>query len=268
MARPALGDLTPGGTVNVSGNNRTATLGNPEIDPTRAKAYDLGVEWYFAPESLLSVAFFYKDIESRPVDTSLTDQVFTGNPFGIPDSVAIAACGATPNCAPDLPIWTFNTTTNGPGGDLKGFEVSWQQPFTFLPGFWSNFGATVNYTNVDSEITYVGGRADLTGLSNSAYNATLYYEMPRFGARVSAAYREEYLTQVPGRNDNELEGTADVLTIDASARFTVNDNLDLTLEALNLTDEFEDQWVDQDADRLSYYHHTGRSYILGARYKF
>lgn len=268
MSRPGLGNVTPGGSVSVSGNNRTASLGNPNIDPTRAKAYDLGVEWYFAPESLLSVALFYKDIESRPVDLTLTDQVFTGNPFGIPDSVAVAACGATPNCAPDLPIWTFNTTVNGPGGNLKGFEVSWQQPFTFLPGFWSNFGAIVNYTNVDSQITYVGGRADLTGLSNNAYNATLYYEMPRFGARVSAAYRDEYLTQVPGRNGNEFEGTADVLTIDASARYSLTERIDLTLEALNLTDEFEDQWVDQEADRLSYYHHTGRSYLLGARIQF
>jgi outer membrane receptor protein involved in Fe transport len=114
----------------------------------------------------------------------------------------------------------------------------------------------------------VGGRADLVGLSNSAYNATLYYETDRFRARVSASYRDEYLTQVPGRNDNELEGVADVLTIDASARFTVNESLDLTFEALNLTDEYEDQWVDEAADRLSYYHHTGRSFLLGARYKF
>lgn len=268
MSRPGLGNVTPGGGVNVSGNNRVATLGNPNIDPTRAKAYDLGVEWYFAPESMLSVAVFYKDIESRPVSISLTDQVFSTNPFGIPDSVAIAACGATPNCAPELPIWTFNTTTNGPGGDLKGFEISYQQPFTFLPGWLSNFGAILNYTGVESEITYANGKADLTGLSNSAYNITLYYETERFGARVSGAYRDEYLTQVPGRDANELEGVAEVFTVDASARFSVTENFDLTLEALNLTDEFEDQWVDAAADRLSYYHHTGRSYLLGARYKF
>lgn len=269
MSRPNLGILTPGGNVSVSGNNRVATLGNPNIDPTRAKAYDLGVEWYFAPESLLSVALFYKDIDSRAVGVTITDVPFTGNPFGIPDSVAIAACGGQPNCAPELPIWTFNTTTNGPGGDLKGFEISYQQPFVFLPGFWSNFGVQLNYTGVDSKITYDAGlREDLVGLSRSAYNATLYYEVDRFGARVSAAYRDDYLTQVPGRNGNDLEGTHDVLQIDASARFNVNDRLTLTLEGINLTDEFEDQWVDSVGDRLSYYHHTGRSYLIGARYQF
>jgi iron complex outermembrane recepter protein len=269
MSRPNLGILTPGGGVNVSGNNRVATLGNPNIDPTRAKAYDMSFEWYFAQESLLSLALFYKDIESRAVGVTLTDQVFTGNPFGIPDSVAVAACGALPNCAPNLPIWTFNTTANGPGGDLKGFEVSYQQPFVFLPGFWSNFGVQLNYTGVDSEIQYAAGLTeDLVGLSRNAYNATLYYETERFGARVSAAYRDEYLTQVPGRNGNDVEGTADVTTLDASARYTVFKNLDLTFEGINLTDEFEDQYVDSVGNRLSYYHHTGRSYLLGARYKF
>jgi len=99
MSRPALGTLTPGGTVNVSGNNRVATLGNPNIDPTRAKNYDLGLEWYFAPESMLALALFYKDIESRPQGLTVTNQVFTGNPFGIPDNVAVAACGTLPNCA-------------------------------------------------------------------------------------------------------------------------------------------------------------------------
>jgi iron complex outermembrane recepter protein len=268
MSRPQFGLVSPGGGVTVSGNNAVAALGNPNINPTRAKAYDVSFEWYFAPESLVSLALFYKDIESRPIAISLTQQVFTGNPFGIPDSVAIAACGSNPNCSPSLPMWTFNTSVNGPGGNLKGFELSYQQPFSFLPGFLSNFGTILNYTDVDSKVAFVGGRADLIGLSNHAYNATLYYETERYGARVSAAYRDEFLTNIPGRDGNEFEGTADVLTIDASARFSVNERIDVTLEALNLTDEFEDQWVDEAADRLSYYHHTGRSYILGALIKF
>lgn len=269
MSRPPLAALTPGFSVTVSGSARTAAVGNPTLDPTRAKAYDLGIEWYFARESLLSFAVFYKDIESRAVDLTLSNQVFTGNPFGIPDSFATAACGNQAGCAANLPIWSFQQTVNGPGGDLKGFEIGYQQPFTFLPSFLSNFGVQLNYTGVDSKITYVGGiRDDLVGLSRSAFNATLYYETERYGARVSAAYRDEYLTRVPGRENNDVEGTADVLTLDASARYTVTDSLDITFEGINLTDEFEDQFLDSAGDRLSYYHHTGRSYLLGARYKF
>jgi outer membrane receptor protein involved in Fe transport len=48
----------------------------------------------------------------------------------------------------------------------------------------------------------------------------------------------------------------------------VNDNFTVSLEALNLTDEFQDQWVDGPGDRLSYYHHQGRQLYRGARFKF
>ena len=88
---------------------------------------------------------------------------------------------------------------------------------------------------------------DLTGLSKSAYNATLYWENEIFGARVSAAYRDDYLTTVPGRNNNDVEGTIETLNLDFSATWTVMPALDLTLEALNLTDEFQDQYVGSQA---------------------
>jgi iron complex outermembrane recepter protein len=269
MSRPGLNGINPGGTVSVSGSARTATLGNPNLDPTLADAYDLAVEWYFAQESLLALALFYKDVGSRPTNTSSTGP-FTGNPFGIPDSVAIAACGATPGCSPTAD-WTFNTTVNGDGGWLQGFEVSYQQPFSFLPGFLSNFGTILNYTYVDSEFKYPNGAAviveQLDGLSETSWNATLYYEADRFAARVSAAFRDEFLTRIPGQNGNTVEGTLETLTLDASARFSVTDSLDLTLEMLNMTDEFQDQYVDA-SNRPNFYHHTGRNYILGARYKF
>lgn len=277
MSRPPLAVLNPGVTVNVSGANRTGTSGNPDIDPTRVNAYDMSAEWYFAPESLVSVALFYKDIKSRLQTSTVTGQLFSANPFGLPDEVAVAACGSTANCGPAIAQWSFTTTQNGEGGPLKGFEISYQQPFTFLPGFAKNFGVVLNYTGVESEIDYVNtlsgqqDTADLTGLSKSAYNATLYYETQRFGARVSAAYRDSYLDAnagVPGRDGNNLEGAAETLTVDLSARFTVNDMIELTFEGLNLTDEFQDQWVDETADRLSYYHHTGRIYLLGARLTF
>ena len=83
-----------------------------------------------------------------------------------------------------------------------------------------------------------------------------------------AAYRDDYLTTVPGRNNNDVEGTIETLNVDFSATWTVMPALDLTLEALNLTDEFQDQYVGAQGDRLSYYHHQGRQYLLGARYKF
>lgn len=289
MARPngggqatGLGILAPGASVSISGANKTVNAGNPDLNPYRAKAYDLAFEWYFAKDSLLSLALFQKDVESFVQIVRATDD-FSNNTLGLPDSVAIAACGtAIPDPVACLGGWQFNLPTNTNGGDVKGFEISYQQPFSFLPGFLSHFGLILNYTGVESEIEYfsppviVNGVAlpqrivkdDLTGLSKSAYNATLYWENEVFGARVSAAYRDDYLTTVPGRNNNDVEGTIETLSIDFSASWSVMENLDLTLEALNLTDEFQDQYVGSQADRLSYYHHQGRQYLVGARYKF
>jgi TonB-dependent receptor len=272
MTRPNLGNLNPGAAVSVSGNNFTVTAGNPLLDPFRAKAYDLGVEWYFAPESLLSFAVFYKDIESF-VQTIRETRPFTGNSLGLPDSVAVAACGNIAGCTPGAD-WQFNLPANTPGGDLTGFEISYQQPFTFLPGIWSNFGTVLNYTAVESEIDYLDSTGavvtstDLVGLSKDAFNATLYFDNKTFSARVAAAYRSEYLTTVPGRNGNDVEGTASTMNIDFSSSYNINDNLSVSLEALNITDEVDDQWVDSVGNRLSYYHHQGRTYFVGARFKY
>jgi iron complex outermembrane receptor protein len=293
MARPngggqttGLGILAPGATVNISGANKTVNAGNPELNPYRAKSYDLGFEWYFAQDSLVSLALFKKDISSFVQIVRASDN-FSSNTLGLPDSVALGVCGVTnPNdqVAVDacLAGWQFNLPTNTDGGDVDGFEISYQQPFSFLPGFFSHFGLILNYTGVESEINYlpppitiagvpqpqVPVKDDLTGLSKSAYNATLYWENEVFSARIAAAYRDDYLTTVPGRNNNDVEGTIETLNVDFSATWTVMPALDLTLEALNLTDEFQDQYVGRQGDRLSYYHHQGRQYLLGARYKF
>src|SRR6266702_3256522 len=42
MSRAGLGSLNPGSSVSISGQNKTVTTGNPNIDPIRGKAYDLG----------------------------------------------------------------------------------------------------------------------------------------------------------------------------------------------------------------------------------
>jgi TonB-dependent receptor len=271
MTRANLGQLSPGSAVSVSGNNRTVTSGNPDLDPFRARAYDASVEWYFAEESLLSVAYFHKDISSF-VTNVRADIPFSENTLGLPDSVAVAACGATPGCSPAA-IWAFTQPANTEGGKLKGFEVSYQQPFSFLPGFWSNFGTILNYTGVESEVEYLNSlgqttKADLAGLSDTSWNATLYFDNKRFSARVAAAYRSEFLTTIPGRDGNDVEGTAETLNIDFSSTFNINDNFSVSLEALNLTDEVQDQWVDSIGDRLSFYHHQGTQYFLGARFKY
>lgn len=272
MARPGLGNLNPAPSVSISGANRTITIGNPNLDPFRATNYDLSFEWYFAEESLLSVAFFQKEIDSF-VTTFRTDiPNYYANPAGLSDNFGLFACsGVIAGCMDQT--WQYNEAVNTPGGPVEGYEISLQLPFTFLPGILANFGFTGNYTHVESDIQYLNSagvvvaRGDLTGLSRESYNATLYYEDDRFSARVAAAHRSDYLTTIPGRDGNLTESTAGTTNIDAAAAYTFNDNFSVTFEGLNLTDEVNDQFLSPD-DRTSFYHAFGRTFSLGVRYTY
>jgi glyoxylase-like metal-dependent hydrolase (beta-lactamase superfamily II) len=58
-----------------------------------------------------------------------------------------------------------------------------------------------------------------------------------------AAYRDGYLTQVPGSDGNTVQGTNETLNVDMQASWNIRENLKLSLEGVNLTDEFNDQYV-------------------------
>jgi TonB-dependent receptor len=278
MARAELVQISPGAAFNVAGATRAVTAGNPNLQPIRSTNYDIAGEWYFQPGSLLSVALFEKNI-STFVQNVTTNQPYQGNPFGLPDSAAVAACGnQTTDCNTTTTTWAFSAPVNTPGGKLKGFEVNYQQAFKFLPGLLANTGVLLNYTSVIAKVNYVNGagvtvaRQNLTNLSPHSYNATLYYEDARISTRVSAAYRSRYLTAVPGADTTAIapiayQGTNATLNIDASLQYTINPHLKLTLEGVNLTDEWQDQFIGEQ-NLESVYHHTGREFIVGVRYAF
>jgi len=271
MSRPGLGSLTPGATVAVAGGARTISSGNPNLDPIRATNVDLGFEWYFSEGAMAGIGLFYKDIESF---VQTPREVAPYSASGLPAELLIGT-GASP--ADDF---TYTKPVNTPGGELHGVEANYTQPFTFLPGNWSNLGIQLNYTWVESQIQYINSsgqpvmKADLTGLSKSSWNATLFYEGKVFSGRVSATNRDDYLTQVPGTeagfNVDGTHGMTGTTFIDASIRYAISDKLELSLEGMNLTNEASDEWVYSPATgRLPLqYTETGRQFMLGARYKF
>jgi TonB-dependent receptor len=279
MSRPQINNglsganyLVPTTSLNATGPNFTATIGNVNLEPFRAKTYDIGVEWYFAPESLLSFAYFYKDIDTY---IQIIRQALPYSDLTAQNPSAFAPGLCTGVCSPSTEF-QLTSAINTDGGPLKGFEISYQQPFTFLPGPLENLGVILNYTHVESEIDYCNGvtcatfiTQDLVALSPTAYNGTLYYEDERFSARVSASYREAYLQNIPGRNGNALEGKQETLNWDVSASYNLTDQISLTFEGLNLTDEENHQYVGDDSRQsTSVFHHTGRQFYVGARYRY
>ncbi|HVZ28783.1 MAG TPA: TonB-dependent receptor, partial [Asticcacaulis sp.] len=224
MARPTLANLSPAiSAISVPNDGSTQgaslTVGNTQLKPYRSKNYDLSVEWYFAKESLLSFAMFDKEIASFPqtilFDGKLSDFLdadsiaatklqFTGTATQIANQIAYIDAGNP---------FTARQIRDAPGGSLWGWEVNYQQPFTFLPGFWKDFGTQINATHIDSKLTYIldpGARANgvqtkpqitangpWLNASPDAINFTLYYQSKKIDGRVSIAHREGYYTTYP-----------------------------------------------------------------------
>ncbi|WP_313140995.1 TonB-dependent receptor [Stenotrophomonas sp.] len=286
MARPTLSNLSPsvsGGPTSFLDEDRyySINLGNPKLDPFRSTNYDLSAEWYFQEGALLSAAVFYKDIETYVQRTRL---LTTWGDMGY--SLDLLPAGFSPNT-----LFNVQSYFNTPGGPLKGYELTYQQPFCFLPGFWKNFGIQLNYTHVDSKIKYLFSSGsgdtivttytenDLLNLSPNSYNATLYYDDGRFSARVSTSYRDAYINQILTQEnvwdlDSNQYATADVTgkysveNVDFNMSWKFNKQLTVSFEAINLLDSADERFVDSALSLPDRYTHTGRQYYLGLRYKF
>ena len=313
MARPLLGNLAPTITALSVPNGLGATdggsltIGNPYLKPFRGKNVDFSVEWYFNEGGLLSAAYFTKDIDSFPQTVVFEAPLST---FLDEEGVAAVRAGFTnPNqlayIDADNPF-RARQFRDAPGGELSGYELSYQQDFTFLPAWGKNFGAQINYTHIDSELNYIVVPEDVNvaqvtakgpwlGSSPNAINLTLYYEVPTFSARVSMAKREGYYTNYPIASGtcgpgitttpipadpnataaycnspliNDFIGSEGTNNIDASIRWNVMENLSLTLEGLNLTNQTSDRYAYVDNPVVTQYGSTGRQFVLGARYRY
>ncbi|MFS0772774.1 TonB-dependent receptor [Sphingomonas sp. 1P08PE] len=263
MSRPSYGQLIPAGSANLV--IQTASFSNPFLDPIRANTFDASLEWYFAPGSLLSVAYFHKNIETYIQTTS---QQVAFQDIGLP----LTLLNGTQLRPTDL--FTVQRSNNTPGGPLNGFEVNVQLPFRFLPGVLSNFGALANFTRVRSNINYIissslSRTAPLVGLSPETASGTLYYEDKKFSIRSTLNYRAGFLTAVPsGSVDADSSANASSIFVDASASYNLNEHIKLIAEVSNITNETNRLTVDSIRQDPLYTAYFGRTFALAVNFQF
>lgn len=257
ITRPTLFQLSPGG--NVAPTSLTATLGNPDLDPFRADQFDVSFEWYFGSEGLASATFFNKDVESFISNVTTQSQINAGT--------QINDAGEDVSDA----IYTVTRPVNGEGATVKGFELSLQAPLSGLPEPWNGLGFLANYTYADSESTIVFNGETITtllpGQSESSYNLIGYYEKGPFSGRVTYAWRDSYLSEVRASDVQRSNFTDAYGQLDASVRYMFTDNVTLTFDALNLTEEAVYLYSER-KDRNRAYGLTGRFLSFGIRAKF
>ena len=272
MSRPTLQSLTPAGNIDLV--KRTYSGGNPTLAPIRGTTYDLNLEWYKDKDTLFSAGYFFKDMKTYIQKTAHQD---TFASLGLDPSIGVEN-GVDANTAFSITNWV-----NTPGGLIRGYEINLQKTFSFLPAPFNKFGGVVNYTHVNSKLKYLLNAsspvitvADLLGMSPDSANATLYYEDNQFSARVTGAYRSKYTYILLPGSGSEFQGKNSTLNVDAQISYNITPKLTLTFQALNLTDQYDDRFnsynntlfgnVDKNAPSDAV--HTGRSYLLGIRYKY
>lgn len=287
MRRPNYSELSP--AFEVDGAIITAERGAIDLEPFRATQFDVSVEHYFGEGGLLSAAVFYKDVESflssetfceanqltisTPQQTTEWENVCLLSTSGVDNpnlqfsTLADFAGSADPDAAGfaftvaqrDAGLTGIRTSrvTNGENGEVQGFELGYQQQFTFLPGLWSGFGVNANYTYADSE--QPNGNP-LLNISENTLNAQVYWENKTFQARLAYNYRDDFLfteeeTRVANVGALALNSSTNDATsasfdptagnnyrdargqLDASASWNINDRFTLVGSITNLTGE-------------------------------
>ena len=228
--------------------------GNPDLEPYRASNYNMSYEWYFADASLFNVGVFLIDVESFPSSITQIEP--------LPDGDGVVRAGG--------PV---ERIINGGGGTIKGFEVGYQQAFDFLPGWWSGFGANLNYTYSDAETS---GEPDIDGNSlpigdNSKHqaNAVLWYQKDKLQARVAYNWRSKRFARLntSAWGDRLAVWNDEVGYLDASISYDITDNFTVYAQGVNLTGENERryaQWSNHYYDQNIF----ERRYYVGVRFRF
>lgn len=72
---------------------------------------------------------------------------------------------------------------------------------------------------------------------------------------------------VPAQNNNDVQGKNETFNVDLSVSYKWDDNLEFTLEGVNLTNEENDQFVSRARNSVLVNHVTGREFLVGPRYK-
>ncbi len=281
----------------------TGTNGNPNLVPFKSKNIDLSAEWYYGPESYISVGYFNKDVQNFIATTQTNQSAFElRNPGSGPRyRAAVAALGTTDAVRvrdyilrnyPASSEVTGVTEAGGvnylngnifglPEDDLFNFQVN--QPFNsdqtaningwefaIQHRFWeTGFGTILNYTIVNGDAQFNNAldptvsQFALVGLSDSA-NAVLFFDKFGFQARAAYNWRASFLNSSNGFDPTYVESYGQ---LDASVSYEFIPGLTVFGEGINLTGESR-RGHRRSNDQVTFSQPGFARYMAGVRFNF
>ncbi len=287
VARPDPYQLVPYVLEDDSANPATVTIGNPALKPEHANNYDLLYEKYLQPLGMIQAGAFFKQLTAPQLEFII--------PAGV-DVAALPAGSLPPSLLSAVEQYQnsqlgYSSVTqyiNGTNAYLYGFEVSFEQHLSYLPGVLGGLGLSANYTYMGSQEKHVPLRTDhprMIDQSTNTWNISPTYDTKRFSMRLGLTYNGASLFSynwispavAPGSGADPSglgpKGpSGDIWTlahmqVDAQATYRFWRNMSVLVSGLNLNNEVFGyyQGSDQFVNQREYYKPT---YTGGLRYTF
>ncbi|GLR69811.1 TonB-dependent receptor [Agaribacter marinus] len=276
MTRPNFNDISPDSKIveSIWADRGWGSVGNPQLKPLKSDNLDLSFEWYFDDTGLAAFTLYRKDMKDFIQQVNEVyywadiRQQYDLETISLEDLLIIPD-GQTPadGCMPVRQTqwrlaleWQFGcdelrlgTKRNGASTTTQGFEVNYVDTYDSLPGAWSGLGLSMNYTFADSESDPEA--SELTGelldtfpmryTPRHSANTAIFWEYEGISLRLAHRYNGIQYTGPSGQYRRWQDATN---RLDFSASYKVSQNVSLSFQALNLTDDVNRQFVT--ADRI------------------
>jgi TonB-dependent receptor len=245
ISRPNFQDQVPSQQIDPNTKPQSLQIGNPNLKPEKANNYDLLVEHFFQPLGILQAGFFYKTL-SDPIYLTSHKIIDPANSFN---------------------GYLQQQSVNGPSAYITGFEMSWEQRLSRLPGLLNGFGVSANYSYTTSQANFPDffssaakggtGRIDHPALQRQApntWNLGFTYDKSRFSMRFGVshndaniyAYQYQHDPNTPGVDNDPILGIKGPLgdqylyahtQVDIQGSYRLYKGLQFVASGLNLTNE-------------------------------
>ncbi|MBQ8867324.1 MAG: TonB-dependent receptor [Bacteroidaceae bacterium] len=190
LSRPKYSALVPCVHYNIA--EEEASFGNARLKPTTSYNFDLGGEYYFEGVGLVSLGFFYKNVQDVIADEKWKSTSDPNIPAGL-----LNEDGEPVKYEITKPINAYDA-------DLFGVEVAYQRDFGFIApvlkclGFYGTYTYTHSKTknhHFEHRKLNDGEEIKMTGSPEHTANASLYYENKGLNVRLSYNFASEFVDE-------------------------------------------------------------------------
>ena len=253
IRRPDFAQLNPSTTyfeTTATGSIGYGDGGNPDLVAVESQNYDLAAEWYFGEASSLTATVFYRDIDGY---------IIVSNEIVNVDGVD----------------FSISRPQNAGSGSLEGTELAYTHFYEGLPGVLDGLGMQLSATFMDHETENAAGvMQPLPNVSDESYNAILMYEREGLNMRLAYNWRSEWYGSFNevGAQPGSSVVHKPISTLDFSVNYDVTENLTVSFDGTNLTDDVANDYFGGDSadDARLYPRDTyirDRTFALGIRYR-